>query len=151
VPSAAVMADVFAGEVDFFSIGTNDLIQYTFAVDRMNQRVSYLYQPLNPAVLRLVKHVIDAGHEKRIFTGMCGEAAGDEMAAIVLLGLGLDEFSMSPPSIPGIKRLIRSLTMEKAREVADEVLKMAATEEVEGYLRQVLESINRTGDQGHVC
>lgn len=141
VPAAAIMADVFAREVDFFSIGTNDLIQYTFAVDRMNQSVSSLYQPLNPAVLRLIKQVIDAGHEQEIFTGMCGEAAGDETAALVLLGLGLDEFSMNPLSIPRIKKLIRSITMENAREIANRALEMTTAEEVEAYLRQVLGNI----------
>lgn len=143
VPSAAVMADILAKEVDFFSIGTNDLIQYTFAVDRMNQRISYLYQPLNPAVFRIVKGVIEAGHVQGIPTGMCGEVAGEEMAALVLLGLGLDEFSMSPPSILKIKKLIRSITMERAREIARPVMGMATTEEVEGYLGNILNTIQR--------
>ena len=99
IPSTAVMADLFAKEVDFFSIGTNDLIQYTMAADRMNERVSYLYQPYNPAILRLVKMVIDAAHKEGKWVGMCGEMAGDEVAIPILLGLGLDEFSMSPSSI----------------------------------------------------
>lgn len=99
IPSTAILADQFAKEVDFFSIGTNDLIQYTMAADRMNERVSYLYQPYNPAILRLVKMVIDASHREGKWTGMCGEMAGDEIAIPILLGLGLDEFSMSASSI----------------------------------------------------
>ena len=98
IPSAAVLADQFAKEVDFFSIGTNDLIQYTMAADRMNEKVSYLYQPYNPSILRLVKMVIDAAHKEGKWTGMCGEMAGDQTAIPLLLGLGLDEFSMSATS-----------------------------------------------------
>ena len=93
IPSTAALADIFAKEVDFFSIGTNDLIQYTMAADRMSERVSYLYQPYNPAILRLVKQVIEASHKEGKWTGMCGEMAGDETAIPLLLGLGLDEFS----------------------------------------------------------
>ena len=99
IPATAALADVFAKEVDFFSIGTNDLIQYTLAADRMSERVSYLYQPYNPSILRLVKQVIEASHKEGKWTGMCGEMAGDETAIPLLLGLGLDEFSMSATSI----------------------------------------------------
>ena len=124
IPSAAVAADLMAEHVDFFSIGTNDLIQYTLAVDRMNEHISYLYEPLNPAVLRLIKNVIDASHEAGKWTGMCGEMAGDVTATAILLGLGLDEFSMSASAIPQVKQIIRSLTYEEAQQMAKMALKM---------------------------
>jgi phosphoenolpyruvate-protein phosphotransferase (PTS system enzyme I) len=130
IPSTAVIADQFAKEVDFFSIGTNDLIQYTMAADRMNERVSYLYQPYNPAILRLVKMVIDAAHKEGKWAGMCGEMAGDEQAIPVLLGLGLDEFSMSATSILKARSQIRNLSKADMEELASEVLQMSTTEEV---------------------
>jgi phosphoenolpyruvate-protein phosphotransferase (PTS system enzyme I) len=130
IPSTAVIADQFAKEVDFFSIGTNDLIQYTMAADRMNERVSYLYQPYNPAILRLVKMVIDAAHKEGKWTGMCGEMAGDEQAIPVLLGLGLDEFSMSATSILKARSQIRNLSKADMERLASEVLQMSTTEEV---------------------
>jgi phosphotransferase system enzyme I (PtsI) len=130
IPSTAVIADQFAKEVDFFSIGTNDLIQYTMAADRMNERVSYLYQPYNPAILRLVKMVIDAAHKEGKWTGMCGEMAGDEQAIPVLLGLGLDEFSMSATSILKARSQIRNLSKADMEKLASEVLQMSTTEEV---------------------
>src|SRR5690606_13935612 len=110
IPSTAVMADQFVKEVDFFSIGTNELIQHTMTAGRMNDRVSYLYQPYNPAILRLVKNVIDASHREGKWTGMCGEMAGDELAIPLLLGLGLDEFSMSATSILRARSQIRNLS-----------------------------------------
>ena len=113
IPSTAALADIFAKEVDFFSIGTNDLIQYTMAADRMSERVSYLYQPYNPAILRLVKQVIEASHKEGKWTGMCGEMAGDETAIPLLLGLGLDEFSMSATSILKARRQINGLSKMK--------------------------------------
>lgn len=130
IPSTAVIADQFAKEVDFFSIGTNDLIQYTMAADRMNERVSYLYQPYNPAILRLVKMVIDAAHKEGKWAGMCGEMAGDEQAIPVLLGLGLDEFSMSATSILKARSQIRNLSKSDMETLASEVLQMSTTEEV---------------------
>lgn len=108
VPSAAIISDILAKHVDFFSIGTNDLIQYTTAVDRINEKISYLYTPMNPAVLRLIKLVIDNAHKAGIWAGMCGEVAGDERLIPVLLGMGLDEFSMSAISILPARRLISS-------------------------------------------
>lgn len=113
IPSAAVIADILAKEVDFFSIGTNDLIQHTLAVDRMNEHISHLYEPLHPAVLRLIKNVIDASHKAGKWTGMCGEMAGDTWATAILLGMGLDEFSMSAGSIPQVKNIIRSLALKR--------------------------------------
>jgi len=130
IPSTAVLADQFAKEVDFFSIGTNDLIQYTMAADRMNQQVSYLYQPYNPSILRLVKMVIDASHKEGKWTGMCGEMAGDETAIPLLLGLGLDEFSMSATSILKARSLIRKLSKAEMEKLAQEALQKSTIEEV---------------------
>jgi phosphoenolpyruvate-protein phosphotransferase (PTS system enzyme I) len=130
IPSTAILADQFAKEVDFFSIGTNDLIQYTMAADRMNERVSYLYQPYNPAILRLVKMVIDAAHREGKWAGMCGEMAGDENAIPLLLGLGLDEFSMSATSILKARSQILRLTKQEMKELADRALQMSTVGEV---------------------
>ncbi|WP_099223212.1 phosphoenolpyruvate--protein phosphotransferase [Listeria costaricensis] len=130
IPAAAVLADQFAKEVDFFSIGTNDLIQYTMAADRMNERVSYLYQPYNPSILRLVKNVIDASHKEGKWTGMCGEMAGDQTAIPLLLGLGLDEFSMSASSILKSRSLIKRLDKTEMVKLAEEALEQATAEEV---------------------
>ncbi|WP_072225051.1 phosphoenolpyruvate--protein phosphotransferase [Listeria monocytogenes] len=130
IPAAAVLADQFAKEVDFFSIGTNDLIQYTMATDRMNERVSYLYQPYNPSILRLVKMVIDASHKEGKWTGMCGEMAGDQTAVPLLLGLGLDEFSMSASSILKSRSLIKRLDQSEMVKLAEEALNKSTAEEV---------------------
>ena len=130
IPSAAVLADQFAKEVDFFSIGTNDLIQYTMAADRMNEKVSYLYQPYNPSILRLVKMVIDAAHKEGKWTGMCGEMAGDQTAIPLLLGLGLDEFSMSATSILPARSLISKLSKAEMETLAAEALNKSTVEEV---------------------
>lgn len=130
IPAAAVLADQFAKEVDFFSIGTNDLIQYTFAADRMSSTINYLYQPFNPSILRLVKNVIDAAHKEGKWTGMCGEMAGEPLAAPLLLGLGLDEFSMSATSVLSQRKLIRSLSKKEMEELANKALNCATMEEV---------------------
>ncbi|HGN7058851.1 TPA: phosphoenolpyruvate--protein phosphotransferase [Staphylococcus aureus] len=130
IPATAALADVFAKEVDFFSIGTNDLIQYTLAADRMSERVSYLYQPYNPSILRLVKQVIEASHKEGKWTGMCGEMAGDETAIPLLLGLGLDEFSMSATSILKARRQINGLSKNKMTELANRAVDCATQEEV---------------------
>lgn len=135
IPSTAVMADRFAKEVDFFSIGTNDLIQYTMAADRMNERVSYLYQPYHPAILRLIKMVIDAAHKEGKWAGMCGEMAGDEVAIPILLGLGLDEFSMSATSILQARSLIRNLSKSEIDTVVEQILNMETAEEVERFVK----------------
>lgn len=136
IPSTAVMADQFAKEVDFFSIGTNDLIQYTMAADRMNERVSYLYQPYNPAILRLVKMVIDAAHREGRWAGMCGEMAGDATAIPLLLGLGLDEFSMSATSILPARSQISRLSKAEMQEIASKALEMGTAEEVVELVNQ---------------
>ncbi|HHZ8890956.1 TPA: phosphoenolpyruvate--protein phosphotransferase [Staphylococcus aureus] len=130
IPATAALADVFAKEVDFFSIGTNDLIQYTLAADRMSERVSYLYQPYNPSILRLVKQVIEASHKEGKWTGMCGEMAGDETAIPLLLGLGLDEFSMSATSILKARRQINGLSKNEMTELANCAVDCATQEEV---------------------
>ncbi|EGP4988868.1 phosphoenolpyruvate--protein phosphotransferase [Enterococcus faecium] len=129
IPAAAVLADKFAKEVDFFSVGTNDLIQYTMAADRMNERVSYLYQPYNPSILRLIKNVIDAAHAEGKWAGMCGEMAGDQTAVPLLVGMGLDEFSMSATSILKTRSLMKRLDTAKMAELADRALKECDTME----------------------
>ncbi|CZR98269.1 MULTISPECIES: phosphoenolpyruvate--protein phosphotransferase [unclassified Clostridioides] len=134
VPSAAVISDVLAKHVDFFSIGTNDLIQYTCAVDRMNQKISYLYNQFNPAVLRLIKTVIDNAHKEGKWAGMCGESAGDQKMIPILLGMGLDEFSMSPISILPARKLITSVKEADMKKLADEVLNMGTAEEIKKYI-----------------
>lgn len=138
VPAAAVISPILAKYVDFFSIGTNDLCQYTLAVDRMNEAIGSLYQPLHPGVLRLIKHVIDASHEQGKFTGMCGELASDPVATMILLGLGLDEFSMTASSIPLIKNILRSVSKAECEEVANKALTMDMAEEITGYAKSVL-------------
>ena len=129
IPAAAVIADKFAKEVDFFSVGTNDLIQYTMAADRMNERVSYLYQPYNPSILRLIKNVIDAAHAEGKWAGMCGEMAGDQTAVPLLVGMGLDEFSMSATSILKTRSLMKRLDTSKMAELADRALNECDTME----------------------
>ena len=138
VPAAAVISPILAKYVDFFSIGTNDLCQYTLAVDRMNEAIGNLYQPLHPGVLRLIKHVIDASHEQGKFTGMCGELAGDPVATMILLGLGLDEFSMTASSIPSIKNILRSVTKAECEEFAQKALTMDTAEEITAYAKSLL-------------
>lgn len=133
-PAAAMLADMLASEVDFFSIGTNDLTQYTLAVDRMNERIAHLYQPLHPAVLRLIRHTIVAGHQAGIPVGMCGELAGLPRAVPLLLGMGLDVFSMAASTIPETKWLIRQLKRSELRALVDEVLALATVAEVEQRL-----------------
>ncbi|RLQ83881.1 phosphoenolpyruvate--protein phosphotransferase [Planomicrobium sp. Y74] len=139
IPSTAVMADLFAKEVDFFSIGTNDLIQYTMAADRMNENVSHLYQPFNPAILRMVKMVIDAAHKEGKWAGMCGEMAGEELAVPILLGLGLDEFSMSASSILKTRSMISSLSKAEMEKHIDSILALATAEDVKNYVSQLVD------------
>ncbi len=135
VPSAALMADAFAKEVDFFSIGTNDLTQYTLAVDRGNERVAALFSSAHPAVLRLIKEVIRAGQRHDVSVSLCGEMAGDPEYALLLLGLGLRIFSLAPPALPEIKKIIRSVTMEHAMQVARKVMTFDSDKQVLSYLR----------------
>ena len=139
IPAAAVLADQFAKEVDFFSIGTNDLVQYTFAADRMSSGVSYLYQPFHPSILRLVKHVIDSAHAEGKWTGMCGEMAGEAIAAPLLIGLGLDEFSMSATSILSQRKLIRSMKKSEMNELAAKAINCGTMEEVVALVKEAVE------------
>jgi phosphotransferase system enzyme I (PtsI) len=134
VPSAAIIADLLATEVDFFAIGTNDLIQYSLAIDRANENVSYLYEPLHPALLRLIKGVIDAGKRAGIPVSMCGEMASDPIFAIVLLGLGLENFSMNPSSIPVIKNVVRSVRYKDCKRIADMVMQKRTAQEIEEFV-----------------
>lgn len=138
IPATAVMADIFAKEVDFFSIGTNDLIQYTMAADRMNEKVSYLYQPYNPAILRLIQMIIEAAHKEQKWVGMCGEMAGDEFAVPLLLGLGLDEFSMSATSILKTRSLLKQLSATEMQALAAQALQLATAEEVLEKVKQAV-------------
>ena len=142
IPAAAVLAHQFAKEVDFFSIGTNDLIQYTMAADRMNERVSYLYQPYNPSILTLIKHVIDSAHKDGKWAGMCGEMAGDQTAVPLLVGLGLDEFSMSASSVLKTRSLISKLTLEEMKALADKAINECATvQEVEALVEEAVSKL----------
>jgi len=138
VPSAAVMADILAKEVDFFSLGTNDLIQYTLAVDRVNERVAYLYQPLHPTILRLIDNVVKAAHREGIWVGACGEMASDPLCMAVLLGLGVDELSIAPTSILEIKKVIRGLSWEETQKVASYLLNLSTSHQVKRYLQDKL-------------
>ena len=137
IPSTAVLADQFAQEVDFFSIGTNDLIQYTMAADRMNESVAHLYQPYHPAILRLVKMVIDAAHANKKWVGMCGEMAGDSDAIPLLIGLGLDEFSMSAPSMLKARKQISQLSQLEMKRLAETALSMHTSEQVKKLVKEI--------------
>jgi phosphotransferase system enzyme I (PtsI) len=136
VPSAALTADVLAREADFFSIGTNDLIQYTLAADRVNERVAYLYNPLHPAILRLIQRVVEAAHAERIWVGMCGESASDPALTPLFVGLGLDEFSVVPSFVPQLKHCIRNLNFSDSKDLAGKVMNCATTAEVEAILEK---------------
>lgn len=139
IPASAIIADQFAKEADFFSIGTNDLIQYTMAADRMNQKVSYLYQPYNPSILRLIKMVADAAHANGRWVGMCGEMAGELMATPLLLGIGLDELSMSATSVLPVRELLSRIDSTKAEELANKALQCATEEEVVALVEAFME------------
>ena len=137
-PSAAVTADLIAPHVKFFSIGTNDLIQYSMAVDRVNDRVAYLYQPTHPAILRLIKNTIDAGHHHGVWVGVCGEMAADPIVCPLLIGLGIDEISVSPSAVPVIKDMIRSITMAEARELVEKAMEANSAVEVMNQCRELI-------------
>ncbi|MCD6353626.1 MAG: phosphoenolpyruvate--protein phosphotransferase, partial [Proteobacteria bacterium] len=137
-PSAAIIADLLAKEVDFFSIGTNDLIQYLLAIDRVNEHVSYLYKPLHPAVLRMIKRIVESAHDAGIKVTMCGEMAGETSYTPVLLGLGIDELSMNATSILKVKKIIRSSTYSESRQLVDKILTFATATEVENFLPKEL-------------
>jgi phosphotransferase system enzyme I (PtsI) len=136
IPSAAVTADILAKEVDFFSIGTNDLCQYTLAVDRMNEKITHLYDPFNPGVLRLIHNVINQGRGHNVHVGMCGEMASDPLATLLLLGMGLQEFSMSAASIPAIKNSIINTSISRAKQICADVMAMDSSESITAYLKE---------------
>jgi phosphotransferase system enzyme I (PtsI) len=136
IPSTAVISDLLAKEVDFFSIGTNDLIQYTIAVDRMNSKIANLYNPFHPAILRLIKMTIDNAHREGKWVGMCGEAAGEPKLIPVLLGMGLDEFSMSPVSILRARYIIKQIAQHEMKIMADKILNMATSDEIEQFIEE---------------
>ncbi len=141
VPSAALVADRIAEEVAFFSIGTNDLVQYTVAVDRGNDHVAYLFDPLNLGVLRLIKGIIEAGRQKEIPVSLCGEMCGEPLSALLLIGLGLKSFSMTPSAIPDVKRAIRSVSVAKARSVAEEAMSFDTPSQVRGFLHEAFKGL----------
>ncbi|PIQ83539.1 MAG: phosphoenolpyruvate--protein phosphotransferase [Candidatus Omnitrophica bacterium CG11_big_fil_rev_8_21_14_0_20_63_9] len=141
VPSAALTCDLLAKEVNFFSIGTNDLIQYSLAVDRVNEKIAYLYEPTHPAILRLIKQIIDVGHAANIWVGMCGEMAGEPPLSLLLLGMGLDEFSTSPVQLPIVKQVIRSVEHSFAKSVVEQALKLRTGKEVEAFLTASLKQV----------
>ncbi|MCJ7663783.1 MAG: phosphoenolpyruvate--protein phosphotransferase, partial [Desulfobacterales bacterium] len=136
IPSAAITADILACEADFFSIGTNDLIQYSLAIDRVNEHVSYLYEPLHPAILRNIKRVVDVAHEEGIEVGICGEMAADPLYTLIFLGLGLDELSMHPLAIPRVKKVVRRSTRTEGEGLLKEVLQFATAKETEQFIRK---------------
>jgi phosphotransferase system enzyme I (PtsI) len=134
VPSSATIADILAREVNFFSIGTNDLIQYTLAIDRVNEQVSYLYEPLHPAILRLLRNIIDSAHDNGIPVAMCGEMAGDPMYIPILLGLGIDELSMNPIAILEVKRVLRSLNYKCCKDIVEKLFGFCTPDEIKDFL-----------------
>jgi len=135
IPSAAITADILAKEVDFFSIGTNDLCQYTLAVDRMNEKISHLYDPFNPGVLRLIKYVIEQAHLHKIHVAMCGEMASDPVATQLLIGMGLTEFSMSASAIPTIKNIVINTGLDKAKEILNDAMALDSSNAITEYLQ----------------
>ncbi len=139
IPSAVAVADILARHVDFFSIGTNDLIQYSLAIDRVNEHLAYMYQPFHPAIIRLIDRTIRAAHEAGIKCALCGEMAGDPLCTIILLGLGIDELSINAGNIPIIKQIIRSLSLKEAQESVNEILNLNTATEVREYLVKKME------------
>jgi phosphotransferase system enzyme I (PtsI) len=137
IPSAVTIADQLAREVDFFSVGTNDLVQYALAIDRVNEHVAHLYEPLHPAILRMIKQVVDAGHRAGIPTSLCGEMAGEALYIPILLGLELDSLSMNPLAIPRVKKIIRSASLEECKIYLREVLDLPTADEINESLRRI--------------
>ncbi|MDP3921600.1 MAG: phosphoenolpyruvate--protein phosphotransferase [Candidatus Omnitrophota bacterium] len=141
IPSAAITSDILAEEVEFFSIGSNDLIQYSLAVDRVNEKIAYLYEPTHPAILRLIKSVIESGHRKKLPVGICGEMSGDPGVAVLLVGLEIDEISTSPAMLPKVKRAIRAVSFKEAKKIAQRALEFSTGSEVRDFLIAKLKSI----------
>jgi len=140
-PSAAVTADILAKHVSFFSIGTNDLIQYSLAVDRVNEKIAYLYEPTNPAIIRLIKKIVDSAHDNDIWVGLCGEMGSDPELTTLLVGIGVDEISTSPFLVPKIKKAIRAINIEKAKKIATRCLELPTSDEVKKYLESQLKDV----------
>jgi phosphotransferase system enzyme I (PtsI) len=138
LPSAALMADRMAQEVDFFSVGTNDLIQYALAIDRQNRDVAYLYRPLHLSILRMLQFIVEAAHAHGVRVSICGEMAGEPHYVLVLLGLGVDELSTAPAAIPLLRRLVRAATLEEARQMLSEAMAFTTADEIEQQVRQVM-------------
>ena len=150
VPSAVTMAEVLAHHVDFFSIGTNDLIQYSLAIDRVNEHVAYMYQPFHPAIIRMIQQVVKAARSAGIKVALCGEMAGDPLGVLILVGLGLDEQSMNAQSVPMIKKVIRSISMEEARADLQNILKLNTAKEVRKYIvRRMKPLISELDEKGY--
>jgi phosphotransferase system enzyme I (PtsI) len=140
VPAAAVMAEQLAAEVHFLSIGTNDLVQYLMAVDRGNDAIAPLFQPFHPAVVRTLRHIVEAGHRKNVWVGVCGEMAGDPLATVFLVGIGVDELSVIPPVLPEIKKIIRSIKLKDAKRVADKVCALHTEREIRAFLSSIIKN-----------
>jgi phosphoenolpyruvate-protein phosphotransferase (PTS system enzyme I) len=136
IPSAAATVDILAKDCDFFSIGTNDLIQYTLAIDRGNDRIAHLYEPAHPAIVRTLKRIVDDAHRMDIPVSVCGEMAGDPTYAPLLLGLGMDSLSMAPPSIPAVRFIVRSMKMADAQKLAKDVLQLSSAKEIYAKCQQ---------------
>ncbi|HMJ89234.1 MAG TPA: putative PEP-binding protein, partial [Candidatus Acidoferrum sp.] len=141
IPSAALIADALAKRAKFFSVGTNDLIQYSLAVDRLNEKIAHLYEPTNPAILRLIKFATDAARANQIWTGVCGEMAGDPLMIPLLLGLGVDELSVAPQAVPQIKYLIRRIKMSEAKEIADAALNSESAADILERSQRLVRSV----------
>ena len=140
IPSAVIIADLLAQEVDFFSIGTNDLIQYLLAIDRVNEHVSYLYKPLHPAVLRIIKKIVEAAHSAGIKVSMCGEMAGEPFYTPILVGFGIDELSMNAQSILKVKKTIRTINYRECQQLVEKILEFSTAREIENFLQKELSS-----------
>ncbi|TEU02226.1 phosphoenolpyruvate--protein phosphotransferase, partial [Candidatus Aerophobetes bacterium] len=138
IPSAAITADLIAKEVDFFSLGTNDLIQYTLAVDRVNEKVAYLYQPTHPTILRLIDNIVKFAHRQNIWVGACGEMSSDPLFVLILLGLGVDEFSVSPSSLLEIKKIIRGIRWDETEEIVSKLLKLSTSSQTRHFAQRRL-------------
>jgi phosphotransferase system enzyme I (PtsI) len=147
VPSAVAVADILAKHVDFFSIGTNDLIQYALAIDRINEHVAFMYQPFHPAILRMIRQVIKAAKDAGIRVSVCGEMAGDPLSAFILLGLGITNLSMAPWSIPMVKNLIRSISMKEARTDVRRIMQLDTATKVRNFAYAKIESLNQDGGE----
>ena len=142
IPSAALTSDALAREVSFFSIGTNDLIQYSLAVDRVNEKIAYLYEPTHPAILKLIQLTIQNAKKANIWVGVCGEMGGDPAMALLLLGFGIDQISMSSFALPKVKKAIRSVTFKEAQEMANRVLEFSTGDEIKRFAELKLKAVN---------